>query len=253
MRLQNLTGEGIRIALIDSGVRSMTGICSISAQTRIVKIGNRYVYFKEQAKDRIGHGTWCALTIANQAPKAMIRSFRVFGAHASTTQAMIASAIRLATNERYKLLNLSLGLGGSVLEPSLQLSLLEAVRSGAVPISAFNPDMVGSDLYRLPHCIVAINKQSWLHYQYYLEDCSDTLFCIVKGVKVQYRDLFHKYPSIVESNSFAAAYVTGVSACLLEGIGAVGFEEFCRLLMSLNSQIKDQFHIATWMTQSKTQ
>ncbi|MCB1025833.1 MAG: S8 family serine peptidase, partial [Acidobacteria bacterium] len=76
------TGEGVEIAIIDSGVDSSHSELQgkISKSLEAQKDGNRVSFRESDSGDSAGHGTACAGIIGKIAPDAKIISIKVLGA-----------------------------------------------------------------------------------------------------------------------------------------------------------------------------
>lgn len=106
------TGEGVKVAVIDSGVSAdhprvagLAGSIAIEPDDRSVD-GCRIV--EGPHEDLYGHGTACAGIIRMMAPQADIYSVRVLGKNLSTRGAMFAAAIRWSIDHGMNVANLSL-------------------------------------------------------------------------------------------------------------------------------------------------
>ena len=102
LRAAGLTGKGVRVAVIDSGVDA------------------EHVGFQGQVKQQIwyrygsplsddDHGTHVAGTIHMMAPEAEIYDYRVFGAEGNGIDISIARSIRQAVEDGCDVINMSLG------------------------------------------------------------------------------------------------------------------------------------------------
>jgi subtilisin family serine protease len=106
MYLDHLTGRGVRVAVIDSGVHAghphvngVAGGFSIDADGAF---GDDYV-------DRIGHGTAVIAAIREKAPDASILAIKVFTDSLATDVATLVRAIDAAWAAGADIVNLSLG------------------------------------------------------------------------------------------------------------------------------------------------
>lgn len=105
-------GEGIHIAILDSGVETSHG------QLKGLKLKDDLALIEQEAKitispglgiDAFGHGTAVAGIIHALAPAAQLGSFRVLGEHLRSRTALIAEAARQAIQRGYHILNCSFG------------------------------------------------------------------------------------------------------------------------------------------------
>src|SRR5262245_1172425 len=105
MRFESLTGRGVRVAVIDSGVNpSHPHVSGVVGGVEISSQGETPDYM-----DRLGHGTAVAAAIAEKAPEAQLYAVKVFNRTLSTTADRILRAIDWAIEHRIDIVNLSLG------------------------------------------------------------------------------------------------------------------------------------------------
>ncbi|WP_310795334.1 S8 family serine peptidase [Laceyella sacchari] len=136
-RKQAVTGKGIKVAVIDSGVdmnhpdlkKNMIG-------------GYDFVENDKIPQDEVGHGTHVAGTIAANgkikgvAPEASLLAYRVLGAHGGGTTDWVISGIEQAVKDRADVMNLSLGMDVNVPDEAVSQSLERAVKKGIVVVVA---------------------------------------------------------------------------------------------------------------------
>jgi subtilisin family serine protease len=112
--LRDGTGEGVRVAIVDSGVEfshpQLTGI-AIADDVAIVSDGLRLVTNQNEGHDAFGHGTAVAGIIHATAPRAQIGSYRVLDANNHSRSAIICEAVRQALDNGYQIINCSFGCG----------------------------------------------------------------------------------------------------------------------------------------------
>jgi len=106
-------GEGIKIAVIDSGIEtSHPGLAGmqLADDVSITLRGGQLSITGGGGHDVFGHGTAIAGILREIAPKAQIGSFRVLGLGTAGTQApVVREAVRLALDRGYHVLNCSFG------------------------------------------------------------------------------------------------------------------------------------------------
>jgi subtilase family protein len=104
--LAEQTGEGIRIAVIDSGVHaSHPHVRGIAGGIAVREDGTLH----EDYVDRLGHGTAVTAAICEKAPNAEILAIKVFWRALSTDIATLVRAIDEAADRGASVINLSLG------------------------------------------------------------------------------------------------------------------------------------------------
>src|SRR5258706_7083658 len=96
-----MTGRGVRIAVIDSGVHAdhphVNGVAG-----GISFVGGDYV-------DRIGHGICVTAAIKEKAPDAEIYAVKVFDRRLEAPFKVLVAALNWAADQKVHLINLSLG------------------------------------------------------------------------------------------------------------------------------------------------
>ena len=102
LRAEGLTGKGVRVAVIDSGVDA-----EHSGFHEQVK---QQVWFRHGTPLSEGdHGTHVAGTIHMMAPEAEIYDYRVFGAEGWGVDSAVATSIEWAVRDGCDIINMSLG------------------------------------------------------------------------------------------------------------------------------------------------
>ena len=128
-----LTGNGVRVAVIDSGVHTanphiggarVSGVC-ITADGA-----------SDDIIDRIGHGTAVAAAILEKAPGIELVAVRVFDRTLATSADSLARAIAWAAEHGARLINLSLGTANPARAARLREAVDGAVGAGAIVVSA---------------------------------------------------------------------------------------------------------------------
>ena len=102
-----MTGRGVRIAVIDSGVH--VGHPHIARVAGGVTIGDRSE--ENSYTDLLGHGTAVMAAIQEKAPEAEYFAVRVFQAEFRTNVDILVRAIEWCIHHRMDVINLSLGTG----------------------------------------------------------------------------------------------------------------------------------------------
>jgi len=137
---RGLTGRGVRVAVIDSGVHPANphiGGRPLSG----VRIGP-HGEIDDDVIDRIGHGTAVAAAILEKAPGIELVAVRVFDRTLATTGEVLARAITWAGGNGARLINLSLGTSNPARAATLGAAVGDAVAAGAIVVSARELDGV---------------------------------------------------------------------------------------------------------------
>ena len=135
-----LTGDGVRVAVIDSGVHPANphiGAARISG----VHIGADGE-IDDDVVDRIGHGTAVAAAILEKAPGIELVVVRVFDWTLATSGAVLARAITWAAEHGARVINLSLGTSNPTRAATLGAAVGDAGAAGAIVVSARELDGV---------------------------------------------------------------------------------------------------------------
>jgi subtilisin len=107
------TGKGVKVGILDSGVASDLPQLNGRVVSNHEVIEDRYhgsrVVPVEKGIDVIEHGTACAYIIHQHAPDAELHSVRVIGQSHSATSTKLLSALEFAVEQKWDILNLSLG------------------------------------------------------------------------------------------------------------------------------------------------
>jgi subtilisin len=108
------TGRGIRVAVIDSGIEAdhpaVGGRVDVDAGVEVlVDPDGEATILPGPHDDAFGHGTACASIIHKIAPDATIVSVRVLGARLSGSSPGFLAGLRWAVEQRFDVINLSLG------------------------------------------------------------------------------------------------------------------------------------------------
>jgi subtilisin family serine protease len=128
LRESNLTGRGVKVAVIDSGVdKDHPGFNG--------QVKKQVWYRKGTPLEEDDHGTHVAGTVHLMAPQAEIYDYRVFGSEGKLdiTDA-IAKAIRDAADEGCHVINMSLG--GPYPSPPIQSAVKYAASKGVILVCA---------------------------------------------------------------------------------------------------------------------
>jgi hypothetical protein len=128
-----LTGKGVRVAVIDSGVHAANPHISRPVSgVRIAADGE----IDDDVADRIGHGTAVTAAILEKAPGIDLMVVRVFDRTLATSGEVLARAITWAAENRARLINLSLGTSNAARAARLGEAVADAVAVGALVVSA---------------------------------------------------------------------------------------------------------------------
>jgi subtilisin family serine protease len=108
------TGEGVRVAVIDSGIDAdhpaLDDCIDVASGVEVTTGGDGEVELRPGPhRDAYGHGTACAGIIHHLAPRARITSVKVLGAGLTGKAAAFLQGLAWAVEQRFDVINLSLG------------------------------------------------------------------------------------------------------------------------------------------------
>ncbi|MHA2368047.1 MAG: S8 family serine peptidase [Candidatus Hodarchaeales archaeon] len=142
-----LTGTGVHIAILDSGISSHSLVTPI--------LGSRshsYVENEPSPEDGLGHGTAVASIISQVAPQAILHNYRVFDANGDTQVDWILNALQavVALNGTIDIVQMSFGGYGIINEMTTIMDQL--ISDGLIPVvSAGNSGPYGQSISRPAH------------------------------------------------------------------------------------------------------
>ena len=211
-----LTGQGVPVAVIDSGVNSgHPHVAGVAGGIRIDLSGA----FDDDFVDRLGHGTAVFAAIQEKAPGAAIFAVRVFEDRLRTSSRALVAAIDWAAANGIRVVNLSLGTLREEHAEALAGAVGRLAEAGGVVVAAAEDDGQRWWPGSLPLAVGVVADA----------DCPRKCIEVRKGaggdVVVAASPYPRPIPGVpVEMNlrgiSFAVANVTGVLARVLEGIEA---------------------------------
>jgi subtilisin family serine protease len=139
MYLDQYTGRGVRVAIIDSGVNPdhphVAGVFGAIAIRPDGSSDDDYI-------DRLGHGTAVAAAIREKAPGAELLAVKVFYDRLATNVGMLLRAIDTASDSGASVINLSLGTAETSHRDALRSAVQRARDRGAFIVSALESNGV---------------------------------------------------------------------------------------------------------------
>ena len=132
MRLEGLTGRGVRLAVIDSGVNpAHPHVGGVAGGVGISAGGESEIYL-----DYLGHGTAVAAAIREKAPDALLYAVKVFDRALSTNTETLIRAIEWCLAHDMHVINLSLGTINQEHRLRFEQILERATAAGAAIVGA---------------------------------------------------------------------------------------------------------------------
>ena len=137
---KSATGEGVSIAVIDSGVdryhQDLRG--KIKHTFEANNDGKKIIFKESDIGDSAGHGTACAGIISKIAPDAELSSIKVLGAGGLGGGHAFLAGLEFAIKRRFKIVNLSLGTTKPQFIVPLHDLIDRAYKAGCIIVSAGN-------------------------------------------------------------------------------------------------------------------
>ena len=135
--LRDGDGEGVRIAILDSGVdEELEDFQSGLTSYEIAMSGGRQNCVETKGVDELGHGTACAWIIRSIAPKAELHSIKILGGEARGTSAELALALGWAIDNKMDVVNISAGVRGPRSKDVLSAEADRALFEGVTVVAA---------------------------------------------------------------------------------------------------------------------
>jgi subtilisin family serine protease len=139
-RFAAATGQGVRIATIDSGVASRHPHVGPVIDGASVQPDGSIQVGLEQAVDHIGHGTAVMAAIQEKAPGADYVAVRIFHDRLRTNAATLLRAIGWCIDQRMHVVNLSLGTVNAAHRDAFAAAADAARAAGCVLVAAREAD-----------------------------------------------------------------------------------------------------------------
>ena len=134
------TGKGVSVAIIDSGIDTnhpdLQGKVRESVEAK--KENMRIVFEPSESGDSAGHGTACAGIISGIAPESELYSIKVLGAGGLGDGQAFLAGLEYAINNKYRIINLSLGTTKPQYFAPLHDLLDRAYQAGCIVVAAAN-------------------------------------------------------------------------------------------------------------------
>ena len=133
MYLNEYTGRGVRVAIIDSGVHAAhPHVQGVEQGVAIRDNGS----FDDDFVDRLGHGTAVAAAIREKAPDAHLMAIKVFWRALVTDVSLLVRGIDEASERGAAVINLSLGTSNLAHRPVVEAAVRRASVRGACVVAA---------------------------------------------------------------------------------------------------------------------
>lgn len=248
-----LTGQGVRVAVVDSGIdQNHPKIGSITDGVHIsVDCDGRIVYDCDDYSDRAGHGTACAGIIRKKAPETELFSIRVFDQSLSAPGGALVSAVQWAIEKRIDIVNLSLGTTDIAFRGAISDVCGLAVERGIVLIAAEHNSGLESYPAALPETIGVAGGEIYEKYGYFFRP-DQTTECVARG-DVQRVWWMDGREILIAGTSFAAPHITGIVALIKEAHPGANLDDVREILQAnaLNGAADDSKPVRRPVTRTK--
>jgi subtilisin family serine protease len=226
-------GQGIRVAVIDSGVHaSHPHIGGVAGGVTIGAESN-----DPNFTDVIGHGTAVMAAIKEKAPEAEYFAVRVFYRSLRTTVDLLLRAIEWSIANRIDVINLSLGTTNPAHRERFASAVATAQDAGLILVSARDADGTPALPGSLPGVIGVELDWDCPRDTYYTKATPEGLAVVASGYP-------RSLPGVPQAKnlhgiSFAVANATGFVVRLCEGMEHRSYETVCTALAahSVKSQV----------------
>lgn len=217
--LKLATGANVRIAVLDSGINPQFPAIGASKFRSFDCVSeNRIVQITELpanvSSDRNSHGSLVQSCILAAATDASIDHYRILNADNQCDSEVLCQVLQNVIQRKYDIINLSLGTRNTARLPWLIDIIKKAYETNTIVVAACSN--VGNIFYpaQFTYCISvkALNIENFLHLRF---NKNSVVEFSAKGVHIEIPGPDGR-PILTSGSSFAAGYVTGICARIIE-------------------------------------
>lgn len=216
--LKDLTGKGVKVAIIDSGIEASHNIFKdnnpIKGGVVIEYIDGEAVIKEYKGIDQYGHGTACAGIIHSIAKDAELYSIQVLGNKLSGKVDVFLKGLEWAIENKMDIINLSLGTTNQTYSNNFYNLLDRAYYENITLVAAANNEPIPSIPSILSSVISVEAIESDDTYEFYFRD-SNCIEFSARGLYVKVPWINNSYMMML-GNSFAAPHISAIVALLKE-------------------------------------
>ena len=228
MTFASLTGAGVRVAVVDSGVDPTHPMIRVAGGVALSAGEEGGIEQAGEIADKAGHGTACAGIILRKAPEASIFSVRIFDESLSADGSVLVAALRWCLDEGMDVVNLSLGTTDPGFRRPLAEAAGEAVGAGVILVAAEHNEGLESYPAVLPDVIGVTGGKVGGRYGFHYRE-GKRIECVARGDEqrlcwLQPREV------MTAGTSFAAPHISGIVALIREALPGAGLEEVRQVL-----------------------
>ena len=207
------TGEGVVVAVVDSGIDpSHPAVGDVARSISIERVGEDFeVNEHADPGDFVGHGTACAGIIRSFAPKAELVSIRVLGPNNRASGRAFIKALEWVAAQRIDVANLSLSSRSDELFPIFHDIVDEAYFNGCLLVSAASNTPGEASYPSLFSSVVSVASHDIPDPWTYFYNPNPPVEFGAWGVDVPVAWL-NGGQIVASGNSFAAPHIAGLAA-----------------------------------------
>ncbi|MDE2887892.1 MAG: S8 family serine peptidase [Gemmatimonadota bacterium] len=232
IQFANLTGRGVNVAVVDSGIDlAHPKVGPVSGGVDIsVGLDRQIIYNNDDHSDRTGHGTACAGIIRNKAPDIGLFSVRIFDRSLSAPGETLVAAIQWAIEMGVDVVNLSLGTTNVAFRDAIAGACSMAVGHGVVLVAAEHNDGMESYPAVLPEAIGVAGGKIYQKYGYFFRPV-ENVECVARGdeQRVCWMD---QREILISGTSYAAPHITGIIALIREAHPGANLDDVREILQA---------------------
>ena len=226
-----LSGKGIKVAIVDSGVDS--------SHPRVGPLAGGIAFFPgpegrissdTDFSDCAGHGTACAGIIRRKAKDAELYSVRIFDDALSTQGKVLIAALKWAIDLKVDIVNLSLGSTDQSLVSDLVCICRQAQEAGVLVVAAEHNEGGKSYPAVLPNVIGVAAGGGGGTYDYSYRPGAE-IECVARG-NLQRLCWLKRQERLQEGSSFAVPHITGIVALIKQAHPKAEIQQVRQLLQA---------------------
>lgn len=168
-----VTGAGVRVALIDSGVNAgHSHVGPLAGGVSFSLTANGEVEPTSKYEDRLGHGTALAGVLRAKAPQVEIYAVKIFADRLAASIDVLDTALRWAIAQQMHLINLSLGTANPQHRERTIATVAQASAGGSIIVASSPPGQADVLPAALPGVIGVAGDErcGWADYLYVEDD-----------------------------------------------------------------------------------